>query len=249
MLRILRTLNAFTLTVVLCAMFPVGEAAGADTGAPRRVLRHVVLVKFKDSVSTEKVKQLEDAFRALPRKIESIVDFEWGKDISVEGLSQGFTHCFRVTFSDARGRAAYLPHPAHEEFVESIKPNLEKVLVVDYATELTDRAAKQQADPRRLLRHLVLFKYDEMSDAAAVAGIKTVFESLPEQVDAIYDFECGDEVSVEGLAQGFQHCFCVTFEDEKARAAYLPHPKHKEFGSVLKPHLEKVLVLDYWAAK
>jgi hypothetical protein len=233
------------LAIIPCAWFAASEALGA----PRRVLRHVVLLKFKDSVPPDKVKQLEHGFRALPGKIDAVIDFEWGKDVSVEGLSQGFTHCFRLTFRDARGRAVYLPHAAHKEFVTAIKPHLEQVLVVDYETELTDKAAKQQAQPRRLLRHVVLFKYDEMSDVRAVAGIKTAFQALPRQVDAIYDFECGEEVSVEGLAQGFQHCFCVTFEDDKARGAYLPHPKHKEFGSVLKPHLDKVLVIDYWTAK
>jgi hypothetical protein len=237
------------LSIVAGAMFAAGEAAVADAGAPRRVLRHVVLLKFKDSVPPDKVKQLEDGFRALPGKIDTIIDFEWGKDVSVEGLSQGFTHCFRVTFNDPRGRAAYLPHAAHKEFVTAIRPNLEKVLVVDYMTKLSDKAARQQADPRRLLRHLVLFKYDEMADVRAVEGIKTAFQALPGQVEAIYDFECGDEVSVEGLAQGFQHCFCVTFEDEKARSTYLPHPKHKEFGSVLKPHLDKVMVFDYYTSK
>jgi len=39
----------------------------------------------------------------------------------------------------------------------------------------------------------------------------------------------------------------VTFNDAEGRAVYLPHPAHKEFGSVLMPHLEKVLVIDYIA--
>ena len=53
----------------------------------------------------------------------------------------------------------------------------------------------------------------------------------------------------EGLAQGFTHCFFVTFKDEAARAAYLPHPEHKAFVDLMKPHMEKVLVIDYWAEK
>jgi hypothetical protein len=30
---------------------------------------------------------------------------------------------------------------------------------------------------------------------------------------------------------------------------YLPHPAHKAFVDVLMPHLDKVLVIDYWAGK
>ncbi|MCB0070159.1 MAG: Dabb family protein, partial [Caldilineaceae bacterium] len=26
-----------------------------------------------------------------------------------------------------------------------------------------------------------------------------------------------------------------------------PHPAHQAFGQVLRPHLDKVLVFDYWA--
>ena len=41
--------------------------------------------------------------------------------------------------------------------------------------------------------------------------------------------------------------FFVTFRDAAGRDTYLPHPAHKAFGQVLAGHVEKVLVLDYWA--
>ena len=104
-----------------------GEACQA---APK--LRHVVLFKFKDDSTPEQVRTVEDAFRALPEKIDAIIEFEWGTNNSPEGLAQGFTHCFLVTFKDEKGRDIYLPHPAHKEFVEVLKPHLDKVLVVDY---------------------------------------------------------------------------------------------------------------------
>ena len=53
-------------------------------------------------------------------------------------------------------------------------------------------------------------------------------------------------MSVENLQQGFTHCFVVTFLSEADRTKYLPHPAHKEFGKILGPHLDKVLVVDYW---
>jgi hypothetical protein len=237
------------LTIPSCVVFAAGEAAGADAGVPRRVLRHVVLLKFKDSVTPERVQQLEQDFRTLPGKIDAIIDFEWGKDVSTGERAEGFTHCFRVTFRDEQGRAVYLPHAAHQEFVTAIRSNLEKVLVVDYWTNLSYRAAKQHAEPRRLLRRVVLVKYDEMSDLRAVAGIKTASQTLAGQIKEIHDFECGDDVSVEGLAQGFQHCFCVTFEDEKARDLYLDNPQLKKFISVQEPHVDKALLIEYWASK
>lgn len=99
------------------------------------VLRHVVLFKFKEDVTAAQVKEVVDAFAALPEKIDTIVDLEHGTDVGVEGLSQGFTHGWVVTFATAKDRDAYLPHPAHEAFVAIAKPRIDKVLVFDYVTK------------------------------------------------------------------------------------------------------------------
>lgn len=99
------------------------------------VLRHLVLFKWKDGTPPATVRAIEDAFRALPGRIPGIQGFEWGTDVSPEKLAQGFTHCFFVTFPDAAARDAYLPHPAHKEFVELMKPHLDQVLVVDYVAK------------------------------------------------------------------------------------------------------------------
>jgi hypothetical protein len=53
-------------------------------------------------------------------------------------------------------------------------------------------------------------------------------------------------VSVEGKSDGFTHLFLVTFRSEEGRAAYLPHPAHQEFVKLVGPHVDKVLVFDYW---
>jgi hypothetical protein len=68
----------------------------------------------------------------MKNKIDVIAGFEWGTDVSVENLAQGFTHCFVVTFKDAKARDHYLPHPVHEEFKKLAIPRIEKVLVVDF---------------------------------------------------------------------------------------------------------------------
>ena len=41
--------------------------------------------------------------------------------------------------------------------------------------------------------------------------------------------------------------FLVTFGSEEDRDTYLPHPAHQEFVSLVRSHVEKSLVLDYWA--
>lgn len=95
-------------------------------------LRHVVLFKFKADATKEQVGEIVAAFGQLPKKIDGITAYEWGTDVSPEMKSEGFTHCFVVTFKDAKARDGYLPHAAHGEFVKLLLPKLDKVLVVDY---------------------------------------------------------------------------------------------------------------------
>lgn len=97
-----------------------------------KLLRHVVLFKFKEGTAGADIKKVEDAFRALPSKIKEIKSLEWGTNNSPENINQGFTHCFFVTFSSEQDRAVYLPHPAHKEFGKILGPYLDKVLVLDY---------------------------------------------------------------------------------------------------------------------
>ncbi|NJB72469.1 hypothetical protein GGR42_002960 [Saonia flava] len=99
------------------------------------VLRHVVLFKFKEGTTPEKIKTVQDAFNALPSKIPEIISYEWGLNNSPEGLNKGFTHCYFLTFASEESRAIYLPHPDHKAFGATLSGILEDVLVVDYWTK------------------------------------------------------------------------------------------------------------------
>lgn len=122
---------------LLCGLllFAATFSTYAETSKPKKMLRHVVLFKFKETSSAAQVKEVEDAFRKLPSQIKEVKGFEWGLNNSPEGLDQGFTHIFFVTFESEEARAIYLPHPAHQAFVNVLKPHLDKVLVVDYWTK------------------------------------------------------------------------------------------------------------------
>jgi hypothetical protein len=102
---------------------------------PDSVLRHVVLFGFKATSSPQDVEKIVAAFQALPGKISEIKGFEWGVNSSPEGLNQGLTHAFTVTFHSDADRDAYIPHPAHQEFVGLLGPHLDKVTVLDYWTK------------------------------------------------------------------------------------------------------------------
>lgn len=95
-------------------------------------LRHLVLLGFKAGTDAATVAEIERRFAALKELIPEVVDLEWGRDESPEGLQKGHTHCFLLTFADRAGRDVYLPHPRHQDFVAFVGPHVETVTVVDY---------------------------------------------------------------------------------------------------------------------
>ena len=129
-----RSLLLFSLlAMTTLPHFVPSSAVAAD--APSKVLRHVVMYKFKDTTTPEQVQQVVDAFAGLPKKIDAIIGFERGTNVSPEGKSEGFTHVFVVTFKDEAGRDAYLKHPAHDAYVQVVKDKRDKVVVFDYWAE------------------------------------------------------------------------------------------------------------------
>ncbi|MEM8889844.1 MAG: Dabb family protein [Bacteroidota bacterium] len=107
-------------------------------------------------------------------------------------------------------------------------------------------APQAEETSSKQLRHVVLFKFKESSSEADIAKVEEAFSALPSKIPQIKGYEWGTNNSPEGLDKGFTHCFFLSFDSEEDRAIYLPHPDHKAFGDVLGPHLDDVLVVDYW---
>jgi hypothetical protein len=109
--------------------------ANAQSGPTPKMLRHVVLFGWKAGADSSDIKKVVNAFRQLPGKINLIKGFEYGVNNSPEGLNQGLTHCFFLSFTSEKDRDDYLIHPAHKAFVDIGKPWFDKVTVVDYWAE------------------------------------------------------------------------------------------------------------------
>lgn len=81
-------------------------------------LRHVVCFQFKADATEAQIEALIDAFVNLDNEIDEVKDLEWGLNNSPEGLNKGMTHIFQLTFKNEKDRDAYLPHPAHQDFID-----------------------------------------------------------------------------------------------------------------------------------
>ncbi len=221
-----------------------GTDSGTDSAEPDRsgqVLRHAVFFRFKDESSEADVQGVADAFADLPSKIDAIRSFQWGVNDSQEGFSDGFTHCFLLSFDDTAGRDAYIPDPAHAGgFADALRPHMKAVFVFDYwGTPPKTKLEKE-------LKHAVFFKFKDDASREDVQRIEEEFAALPSKIDSIKAFEWGTNNSPEKKNDGFTHCFMVTFDSDEGRQAYLPHADHQAFVKLLTPALDKVRVLDFW---
>jgi len=129
----MKMINLLLISLLLSlSLHAKPDAAVASKDEEAAPLRHVVMFKFKDTATEEQVAAIEKAFGELPKKIKTITGYEWGTNVSKENKSQGFTHCFVVTFKDQKGLDVYVPHADHQAFVKLLLPSLDKVLVLDF---------------------------------------------------------------------------------------------------------------------
>ena len=120
------------------------------------------------------------------------------------------------------------------------------VLFVGGCTQ--NQAKNRQPTPAKVLRHVVMFQFRDGTSQAKIDELSAAFAALPEKIHAIYDFEWGANVSTTRKNQGYTHFFMLTFRNQAGLAAYSPNPVHQAFVRILRPHLQKVLVFDYWTS-
>ncbi|WP_266368687.1 Dabb family protein [Tellurirhabdus rosea] len=115
-----------------------------------------------------------------------------------------------------------------------------------FALSLTGALAQSSKKMnKQVVQHIVLFKFKPETKPEKVAEIVAAFEALPSKIKEIKRLEWGTNNSPEKLNKGLTHAFILTFDSEKDRDAYLPHPAHKEFGKVVGSWLADVTVVDF----
>ena len=90
------------------------------------------MFQFKEGISDAQIDNCFAEMKAMVGKIPGLLDMEHGPYDSSEGMNDGFTHGFIMTFDGPESREAYLPHPVHEEVKAIVVPKLERVVVFDF---------------------------------------------------------------------------------------------------------------------
>ncbi|MGJ8657297.1 MAG: Dabb family protein [Akkermansiaceae bacterium] len=94
--------------------------------------RHFGVFHFKPEITQAEIDESFVALVDLKNKIPGLQSVEHGPYKSDEGLNDGFTHGFIMTFDSAADRDNYLPHPDHLKVVDLVQPRLERLVVFDF---------------------------------------------------------------------------------------------------------------------
>ncbi len=104
-------------------------------------VRHLGIFEFKKGITTEQIDECFVEMMKMVGQIPGLLKMEHGPYKSDEGLDDGFTHGFIMTFDSPESRDAYLPHPIHLQRVDLVQPRLERCIVFDF-----DVVAEQTAE-------------------------------------------------------------------------------------------------------
>ena len=94
--------------------------------------RHFGVFQFKPEITAAEIEESFAAMQAMVGQIDGLLTMEHGPYKSEEGLNDGFTHGFIMTFSSPEARNAYLPHPVHLKVVDLVQPRLHRIVVFDF---------------------------------------------------------------------------------------------------------------------
>ncbi|ETI60619.1 Dabb family protein [Marinomonas profundimaris] len=96
-----------------------------------------------------------------------------------------------------------------------------------------------------MIRHVLFIHYKDQAKEDDIATSLRNFEQIKNKIDGIEAVEWGLNNSPEGRNKDYTHCVLMTFVDEAARDAYIPHPEHDVLKAQLGPILEDITVFDY----
>lgn len=94
--------------------------------------RHFGMLQFKEGIKNAEIETCFASMQAMVGKIPGLLKMEYGAYDSSEGLNDGYTHGFIMTFDSPESREAYLPNPIHEAVKDIVIPKLERVVVFDF---------------------------------------------------------------------------------------------------------------------
>jgi Stress responsive A/B Barrel Domain len=103
------------------------------------MIRHIVLVKFKETISADAIASMFSDLSAIKQKLTGVLSITSGKSESPEKIERGYLHGFIIDFVDWQALQNYQDHPDHRalgaRLVDSAVGGLDGILVFDLAVK------------------------------------------------------------------------------------------------------------------
>lgn len=96
-----------------------------------------------------------------------------------------------------------------------------------------------------MIRHILLFSFNETITEIDILRIKSSFLTIPERIPGIISVEWGENNSPENKNQGFSHCINMVFNNHFSRDSYLVHQEHVSLQELFRPFISDIIVFDY----
>jgi hypothetical protein len=99
------------------------------------MIRHIVLIRFRPSVTEARIAELFDALHQIEGKVPGLISITSGKSESPEKIERGYLHGFVADFADWAALQAYQDHPDHKRLgaglVAASDGGIDGILVFD----------------------------------------------------------------------------------------------------------------------
>ena len=95
------------------------------------------------------------------------------------------------------------------------------------------------------IKHLGLLQFKKEISESQIETCFLELDSLADAIPGLLEITHGPYIGTEGLNENFSHGFIMTFADQAALEAYLPHPEHEKVKAIVLPCIQKLIVFDF----
>ena len=92
--------------------------------------------------------------------------------------------------------------------------------------------------------HVVLVAWKSGRAPAAEESIRPAIRAFGETIPGIVGIVEGQSSSPEGLEDGLEYGFVVTFESPQTRDSYLTDPRHRVVADAIGDNAQRIVVFD-----
>ncbi|HFF9353413.1 TPA: Dabb family protein [Escherichia coli] len=95
------------------------------------MVKHIVLLSFKDSISTQTIDSVIRLFQHISSSVSGVLNFEYGLNVCNESCKAKYSHCIVIDFRSELAKERYLVHKEHIQLKERLLKIASDIDVVD----------------------------------------------------------------------------------------------------------------------